>query len=169
MRRVRKGKAGKLEQIGTLIGKVYPAHEPDEARALRVFAAYARAVPERILRNARPVHYQRGVLTVHTATAAWANALSLESAQLLGKLRFRLRDMPLSRIVFRVGKLPELIETVQPLPPPPRLMPLAQLPEELARELARIHHDGLRERVARAMAVSLGDSEPRARNAKRFP
>ena len=46
MRRVRKGKAGKLEPIGTLIGKVYPAHEPDEARALRVFAAYARAVPE---------------------------------------------------------------------------------------------------------------------------
>jgi len=48
-------------------------------------------------------------------------------------------------------------------------MPLAQLPEELARELARIHHDGLRERLARAMAVSLGDSEPRARSGKRFP
>lgn len=167
MPRTRKGRSGKLEAIGKLIGKVYPTHEPDEARALRVFAAYARAVPERILRNARPVQYQRAVLTVHTATAAWANALALESAQLIGKLRFRLPEVPLSRIVFRVGKLPELIETVRPQPPPPRLLPLAQLPEELARELARIHHDGLRERLARAMAVSLGGSEPRSRSAKR--
>ena len=159
MRRVRKGKPGSLEALGKLIGKVYPTHEPDEARALRVFAAYSRAVPERILRNARPVQYQRGVLTVHTATAAWANALALESAQMLGKLRFRLRDMPLSRIVFRVGKLPELVDTVQPEPPPARLLPLEQLPEELARELARIGDDALRERLARAIAVSLGEPE----------
>jgi hypothetical protein len=155
----RRGRQGSLEAIGHLIGKVYPTHEPDEARALRVFAAFSRAVPERILRNARPVYYQRGVLTVHTATAAWANALSLESAQLLAKLRLRARDAPLSRIVFRVGKLPELVDTVQPEPPPAKLLPLAQLPEELARGLARIGDDGLRERVARAMAVSLAEPE----------
>jgi hypothetical protein len=167
MPRSRKGRSGQLETIGKLIGKVYPTHEPDEARALRVFAAYARAVPDRILRNARPVQYQRAVLTVHTATAAWANALSLESTQLLGKLRFRVPDVPLSRIAFRVGKLPDMIETVRQEPPPPRLLPLAQLPDELARELARIHHDGLRERVARAIAVSLGGSEPRTRDDRR--
>jgi hypothetical protein len=159
MRRVRKGQLGSLEAIGKLISKVYPKREPDEARALRVFAAYSRAVPERILRNARPVRYERAVLFVHTATAAWANALSLEGAQMLAKLRFRLPDLPLSRIVFRVGKLPELIQNVQPEPPPPRLLPLAQLPDELARELARINDDGLRERVARAMAVSLAEPE----------
>jgi hypothetical protein len=156
----RRGRQGSLEAIGKLIGKVYPAREPDEARALRVFAAYSRAVPERILRNARPVRYEKAVRYVHTATAAWANALSLESAQMLGKLRFRLRDLPLQRIVFRVGRLPDLVDTVQPEPPLRKLLPLAQLPEELARELARIGDDALRERVARAMAVSLAEPEP---------
>ena len=159
MRRVRTGKQGKLEAICKLIGQVYPTREPDEARALRVFAAYSRAVSQRIQQNARPVYYQKGVLTVHTITAAWANALALESTQLLAKLRFRLPEVPLSKLVFRVGKLPELVDTVQPEPPPARLLPLAQLPEELARELARIGDDGLRERVARAMAVSLAEPE----------
>lgn len=148
---------GQLETIGKLIDQVYPSHEPEEARALRVFAAFTRAVPERILKNALPVAYRHGVLTVHTATAAWANALSLESAQLLAKLRFRLRDIPVQRIAFRVGKLPAMPEAVQPEPPPPKLLPLELLPEELARELAHIADDGLRERVARAMAVSLAE------------
>lgn len=152
---------GKLDPLSKLIEQVYPSREPEEARALRVFAAFTRVVPERILKNARPVSYKAGVLTVHTATAAWANALSLESAQLLAKLRFRLRDAPVLRLVFRVGRLPEVPDAVQPEPPHPKLLPLERLPDELARELARIADDGLRERVARAMAVSLADIEPR--------
>jgi hypothetical protein len=158
---------GSLESIGKLIGKVYPAQEPEEARALRVFGAFTRVVPERILRNARPVSYRHAILTVHTATAAWANALSLESSQLIAKLRARLPDAPLQRLQFRVGRLPDVPEAVKPEPPPPRLLPLAELPEELARELARIADDGLRERVARAMAVSLAEPEPRTRERKR--
>jgi hypothetical protein len=151
---------GKLEAIGKLIEQVYPAQEPEEARALRVFAAFTRVVPLRILKNARPVSYKQGLLTVHTANAAWANALSLESAQLLPRLRARLRDIPLQRVVFRVGRLPEVPEAVQPEPPHPRLLPLEALPEELARELAHIADDSLRERVARAMAVSLAEVAP---------
>jgi len=158
---------GNLEAIGKLIGKVYPAQEPEEARALRVFAAFTRAVPERILRNARPVSYRHGILTVHTATAAWANALSFESAQLIAKLRARLTDAPLQRLQFRVGRLPDIPVAVQPEPPLRKLIPLAELPEELARELARIADDGLREGVARAMSASLAEPEPRTGERKR--
>jgi hypothetical protein len=148
---------GKLESIAKLIDQVYPSHQPEEVRALRVFAAFTRAAPARILRNALPVSYKHNVLTVHTTTAAWANALSLESAQLLAKLRFRLKDITVQRIAFRVGKLPEVPEQVQPEPPPPKLLPLERLPPELARELAHIADDGLRERVARAISISLAE------------
>jgi hypothetical protein len=34
-------------------------------------------------------------------------------------------------------------------------IPLKELPDEIARELARIHNDGLREAVARAASVGL--------------
>jgi hypothetical protein len=120
-------------------------------------------VPERIHTNAGPVNYRQGVLTVHTAPAAGANALSLESAQLLAKLRFRLKDIPVQRLLFRTGRLPEVPDAVQPDPPPPTVLPLAQLPEELARARARVGDDALRERLARAMAVSLGSVERKPR------
>jgi hypothetical protein len=150
---------GQLTALSSLISKVYPSQEPEEARAYRVFAAFCKAVSERILNNARPVQFTRGVLTVHTATAAWANALSLESAQLLFKLRARVKDIKIERLVFRVGRLPDVPVAVKPDPPPPRLLPLEQLPEELARALARIGSDALRERLAKAMAVSLATAD----------
>jgi hypothetical protein len=158
MRRRKRGNQHELEALSSLVRKVYPTSEPDEARAMRLFGAFSKVVSARIRDNARPAYYRAGLLTVHTATSAWANALSFESAQILAKLRARLPDVPLQRISFRVGRLPELPEQVQPQKPPPRLIPIAELPEELARELARIQNDGLRESVARAAVVSL--SEP---------
>jgi hypothetical protein len=82
----------KLIGIGELIPQVYPSSEPEEARALRVFAAYGKSVPERVLKNARPVRFHEGVLTVHTSTATWANALSLESPELLASATPRAGD-----------------------------------------------------------------------------
>jgi hypothetical protein len=153
--RRRRGRGEGLERLGPLIGKVYPANQPEEARAMRIFGCWSKVVSSRILENARPVGYRNGVLSVHTATAAWANALSFESAQILAKLRARLPDVPVQRIAFRVGRLPDLPEQVERRKPPPVLVPLSQLPEDFARELARIHDDGLRESVARAAAMSL--------------
>ena len=49
---------GKLTGLSEMIPKVYPAGEPDDARALRVFGAYCRSVPERVLKNARPVRFR---------------------------------------------------------------------------------------------------------------
>jgi hypothetical protein len=157
MRRRKRGSGNALEALSTLVQKVYPADQPEEARAMRLFGSWSKVVPERIVKNARPVGFRGGVLTVHTATAAWANALSLESMQILQKLRARLPDVKVQRIAFRVGRLPELPEQVEPQKPPPRLVPLRDLPEDLARELARIHDDGLRDSVTRAAAMSLSE------------
>ncbi len=147
-----------MQALGELVGKVYPSQQPDEARAMRLLGCWSKVVSRRILDNARPVAYRNGVLTVYTATNAWANALSFEGAQILARLRARLPDVPVQRIAFRVGKLPELPEPIEPRGPKPRLLPLRDLPEDLARELARIHDDRLRESLTRAAVVSL--SEP---------
>ena len=74
-------------------------------------------------------------------------------------MRARVPDIKVDRLVFRVGRLPEVPVAVKPEPPPPRLLPLEQLPEELARELARVLDDALRDRLAKALAVSLATVE----------
>ena len=149
-------RGGGLESISNLVGKVYPSRQPEEVRAMRVFAAFTKVVSQRVQDNAGPVSFQRGILTVHTTTSSWANALSLESGQLLARLRARLPELPVQRIVFRAGKLPELRRSIAEEKPAPPTIPATQLPEDVGRELARIGHDGLREAVARAAAVSLG-------------
>jgi hypothetical protein len=147
-----------MQTLGGLMRKVYPSQAPDEAHAIRLLGCWSRVVPERILRNARPVFYRAAVLTIHTTSASWANALSLEAPALIAKLRARAPDVPLQRMIFRMGRLPDLPEQIKPQPPPPALLPIDALPEDVARELARVSHDGLRERLSRAIAVSL--SEP---------
>lgn len=146
-----------MQTLGGLMRKVYPAHAPDEAHAIRLLGCWGRVVSERILANARPVHYRGAVLTVHTTSASWANALSLEAPALMGKLRVRAPDVPLQRLVFKVGRLPDLPEQIKPQPPPPQLLALDALPEDVARELARVNNDGLRERLARAITISLAE------------
>jgi hypothetical protein len=146
-----------MQTLGGLLRKVYPAEAPDEAHAIRLLGCWGRVVSERILSNARPVFYRAGVLTIHTASASWANALSLEAPALLAKLHARAPDVPLQRLLFRLGRLPDLPEQIKPQPPPPQLLPLDSLPDDVARELARVGHDGLRERLSRAIAVSLAE------------
>lgn len=146
-----------MQTLRGLMRKVYPAQAPDEAHAIRLLGCWGRIVSERILAAARPVFYRAGVLTVHTTSASWANALTLEAPTLIAKLRLRAPDVPLQRLVFRMGRLPDLPEQIKPQPPPPTLLPVDALPEDVARELARIAHDGLRERLSRAIAVSLAE------------
>ena len=169
MARRKRGSGEGLESISSLVTKVYPSKQPEEARAMRLFATWPKVVSERIAKNAAPVGFRSGVLTVHTATAAWANALSFESAQILGKLRARLPDVTVQRIAFRVGRLPELPEKVQPDPAPPRVIPLSALPDDVARELARIDDDALRESLTRAAAASLAEQTERAPKPKSRP
>lgn len=145
---------GLLIGLSDLIPKVYPGSEPEEAKTLRVFAAYRRSVSARVIENARPVRFFEGVLMVNTSTSTWANALSLESTQILADTRRRSRGVKVTRIVFRAGPMPELPPAA---PIAPKLVPIGldQLPDQVARALAGISDDALRDAVARAAVMSL--------------
>lgn len=122
-----------------------------------VHSFWCRSVPERVVQNARPAHLTRGTLTVHTKSAAWANTLQLESETLLLAMRARYPHCGVTRLVFRVGRLPDLPLPVRPPPPKAPAIPVSELPEPVARELARIQDDRLRSAVHRAIAMGLSE------------
>ena len=68
------GRRGGMSGISSLIDQVYPGKGQDDLMARRVFAWWAHGVSPRIAANARPVKLRKGVLTVHTATSAWADS-----------------------------------------------------------------------------------------------
>jgi len=158
---------GLLTGLSDLIPKVYPSSEPEEAKMLRVFAAYRRSVSARVLENARPVKFYEGVLMVNTSTSTWANALSLESTQILADTRSRSRGVKVTKIMFRAGPMPELPPAA---PIAPKLVPIGldQLPDQVARELAGISDDALRDAVTRAAVTSLSQKyEPAKKDRKK--
>lgn len=145
-----------MENLSALVARVYPGRSREELDAVRAFGAFMRALSPRILRNARPVKLMRGTLIVHTSNSAWANSLQLECESLLAKLKRVAPDARIRKLLFRAGPLPE---AALPLPHTPLIknsgIPLKELPEEIARELARIHNDEVREAVAKAASVGL--------------
>ena len=145
-----------MESVSALVARVYPGRSREELDAVRAFGAFIRALSPRILRNARPVKLSRGTLFVNTSNSAWANSLQLESESLLAKVKRTAPDARIRKLVFRAGPLPD---AALPLPHTPLVMtegiPLKELPGEIARELARIHNDDVREAVARAASVGL--------------
>ena len=152
---------GGMENLSALVTRVYPSHSREELEAVRAFGAFMRAMSPRILRNARPVKHSRNTLFVNTSNSAWANTLALESTSLLAKLKRAVPGARVTKLVFRAGPLPDaaLPLAALPLTEAPRGLPLKELPEAIARGLARIHHDELREAVKRAASVGLASSE----------
>jgi hypothetical protein len=146
-----------MENLSALVAKVYPGQSSEDLDAVRAFGAFMRALSPRVLHNARPVKLFRGTLTVHTSNCAWANSLQLESTAVLAKLKRTAPEIRVRKLVFRSGPMPE---AAMPLPHTPLLpaigLALRELPEELARELARIQSDELRAAVTRAASVGLG-------------
>jgi hypothetical protein len=149
-----------MADLSQLVRRVYPKREPEELKTLRACGWWQRAVSERVLANARPVRLDGTVLSLHTSTGAWANTLQLESDGLLRRMRELSRDCRITELRFRVGKLPELTAPLRALPEPQPTVPLAELPDDVARELARIRDDKLRDSVARAVAMGLGRQNP---------
>ncbi|MEY4580185.1 MAG: Dna[CI] antecedent, DciA [Pseudomonadota bacterium] len=148
-----------MENLWALVARVYPSQSREEFQAVRAFGAFTKALSPRVLRNARPVKYMRGTLIVHTSNSAWANSLQLETTGLLAKLKRVSPDSRVRKLVFRAGHLPD---SVIPLPHMPLIaadpgVPLRELPEEIARGLARIQSDALREAVTRAASVGLAN------------
>ena len=156
-----------MANLSALVARVYPGRSRDELDAVRAFGAFMRALSPRILRNARPVKHFRGTLVVHTINSAWANSLQLESDSLLAKLKRVAPDARVRKLVFRAGPLPD---TALPLAHTPLIpmagIPLKELPEEIARELARIHNDELREAVAKAISMGLAAAPERPEGKK---
>jgi hypothetical protein len=153
-----------MERVAALVARAYPAREPAEIAAMRAFAWWNRAVPAKIVENARPVQIRRGVLTVHTSTSAWANTLQYESEQLLAAIEKHAPEARIKKLIFRVGHLPDLPVIERPERPRPRTVPLVELPEGIARELARIGDDEIRDAVGRAVATGLSVRDPARRS-----
>jgi hypothetical protein len=147
---------GGIATLSALVTRVYPARSRDELLAVRAFGAFMRALSQRVLRNARPVKLMGATLIVHTSNSAWANSLQLESTALLEKIKRSAPDTRIRKLVFRAGPMPE---AALPLPHTPLVarggIPLRDLPDDIARGLARIHHDELREAVKKAVSVGL--------------
>jgi hypothetical protein len=150
-----------MENISALVARVYPGRSRDELDAVRAFGAFMRALSPRILRNARPVKLMKGTLLVHTSNSAWANSLQLECESLLAKLKRVAPDARIRKLLFRAGPLPEAALPPLHTPEGPKGVPLKELPEEIARELARIHNDQLREAIAKAASVGLATAAER--------
>ena len=155
----RKRRKGHPAPIGGVLAAVYPSREPEELQAIRVFGWWDRAVPPRVARNARPVRLAAGVLTVHTATAAWASDLDFLRPQLLASVQRYAPSARVKEIRIRVGKMPHIPQRRE-APEVPEVQPLETLPEEIARALAAVPDDAVRDAVAAAAAVALAPRPP---------
>jgi hypothetical protein len=124
--------------------------------------SWRRAVGERIAQRTEPGRLRGGVLTLHVASAAWAQELSFFVPDLLA--RVTALGVRATSIRFQVrpnagvhGRAPAHA------PAPPR----AALPPELAERLATVADPALRAAIAEAATLGLGrpalSSGPRAR------
>ena len=138
------------------MASAYPAREPHEVKAIRAFTWWRHAVPPRVYERARPVRISHGVLHVHTATAAWAAELDHLRESLLESVQKQAPHAGIRELRFRVGALPPMPRSTRPPKQrPPEAPPVSIFPEELARELARVGDDELRDAIGRAAGVSL--------------
>ena len=118
--------------------------------------AWPEAVGEMVAANAWPARFARdGTLHVSTSSSAWAFELAHLAPTVLERLRERLGESVPKALRFAVGHLPE------PAPPPSansageRVEPSPEALQTAAELAAGIADEDLRERVARAAALSL--------------
>lgn len=150
-----KRRKGDPAGISHLVAKVYPSHEPEDVRAIRAFAFWERAVPERVMENARPVRLERGVLYVHAATTVWANEIDLLKEDFIARLQKVAPESRIRSIRVKVGRMPPRPPVLRRDPKPIPPQPLTNLPDDVARELAGINDDDLRKAIGSAAAYSL--------------
>jgi hypothetical protein len=160
MARPKRRRKGELRGIAELLRRVHPA--PEQIDEARIFGFWVTALPDRIVTRARPVRLVHGILHVNVSSSAWAQELHHMHDDLLARLREHAPYARLHAIRFRVGPLPEMPSFYRPVPPKPRTVSLARLPEELGRALAAIGDDALRQKVAAAASISLRE-EPDVR------
>jgi hypothetical protein len=154
-------RGGKPRPLSELLRAAYPGREPEDAAAIRVYNWWRRAVPARVFARARPVRLSHGILYVHTASPAWALELDYLKTQLLSSVQKHAPEARVNELRFRTGPLPDAPKGGRPEPKRPEPIAVAVLPEKLARALAAIDDDQLREAISGAAGVSLGRDSKR--------
>jgi hypothetical protein len=157
-----------LAALSELVPRAYPSAEPEEVRLVRTCAWWERNVPPRVARNTWPARFRRGVLVVHAASSAWAQELRLLLPQLAPSLERAVPGVAARRIRVRVGSLPPRPPPLETTVPPLDPLPIGELPEPVARAIAAIGDDRVREAVTRAAAQSLA-AVAQARSEERSP
>ncbi len=149
-KRRRRPKLKAPEGIGRVLAR---AGEDRFARTQSPIAphVWVAAVGVRIAERTKPISLEGGVLLVRAATSVWANELSLLSDTLVDRLRAA--GVSLRSMRFRVGPIdpPERATEVRRAKVP-RPMPIEG---ELARIIARIPDDELREVITQAARTNL--------------
>ena len=153
-----------MERIGDSVDRELRRFGPSGSMPA-IVAAWPAAVGEEVARNAWPARMARdGTLHVATSSSAWAFELTQLAAVVLEQLASGVAEEAPATIRFAPGHLPE------PLPGEarPAARPVLEpAPERLARAeelVAEIGDEELRQRVARAAALSL----EAARSDRRF-
>jgi hypothetical protein len=148
-----------VDRVGNAVGRELARFGPAAGMAPLVEAWPAAVGPE-IARNAWPARLARdGTLHVHTTDSIWA----FELKSRVQEIRTRLGEHAPQRVAFAPGPIPEPLETVAAeaarTPPQPGSEHRAK-----ADSLARgIRDEGLREVVAKTIALSLSrDADDRS-------
>jgi hypothetical protein len=130
-----------------------------------IVAAWPAAVGPDVARHAWPARIGRdGTLYVHASSSAWAFELTQLAATVLEQLRQTLGDEAPRSLRFAPGPLPEPVAEAPPVTTPERLRATSETLAEGAAVASAIEDEELRERVAKAAALSLQS----ARDDRRF-
>lgn len=159
MARGGKRREGEPTALGGLIRGVYPGASAEVEQTIAAFAWWERAVSGRIAENARPVSLKDGVLTVHVRSASWSNDLHFAREDLLASVRRTAPKANVRDLRIRVGPLPD--RSLPRREPTSESAPaqLSALPDDIARELASVRDDALRQTIAKAASLSIHKDE----------
>jgi len=136
-----------------VLSKEYPA--PAQWPMIRAFHAWSRALPKRVVANARPVSLERGVLIVHVTSPMWAQELTYLAPSILESIAKVPGAATVRSMKFRVAKLPDAIpldaDSTAPLAPRP---PAVASDGVVDAALTTIGDESLRKAVESAAAAS---------------
>lgn len=153
MARPRKaGRSGSLRSIADILTGAYPGRT-DDLTLVRTFAWWERAVSRRIAEVARPIKLSHGTLVIHVRSSVWAQELSFHEEELLRSVRMVVPKV--QRLRIKVGPMPPPGQAPDPAPEKVTPLPLTELPGDVARALARIGDDRVREVVGQAACAQL--------------
>jgi len=93
-------------KLGDAVARWQPTAGPAADPVVLLEAAWEEIVGADVARNSRPARIAGGTLTVTTRSGAWSNQLSFLSEHVLAAVSARLPAAAVTRLQFRVGRLP---------------------------------------------------------------